>query len=45
MWWPGTIPAGATNHDIACTMDLFMTAAKLAGGAGAGRPPDRRRTT
>jgi arylsulfatase len=32
MWWPGTIPAGATNHDIACTMDLFVTAAKLAGG-------------
>jgi arylsulfatase A-like enzyme len=32
MWWPGTIPAGATDHDIACTMDLFATAAKLAGG-------------
>ena len=32
MWWPGTIPAGTTNHDIACTMDLFVTAVKLAGG-------------
>jgi arylsulfatase A-like enzyme len=32
MWWPGTIPAGTTNHDMACTMDLFVTAAKLAGG-------------
>lgn len=32
MWWPGTIPAGVTNHDMACTMDLFVTAVKLAGG-------------
>jgi arylsulfatase A-like enzyme len=32
MWWPGTIPAGVTNMDLACTMDLFVTAAKLAGG-------------
>ena len=32
MWWPGTIPAGVTNQDLACTMDLFVTAAKLAGG-------------
>ncbi|HET6575172.1 MAG TPA: sulfatase-like hydrolase/transferase, partial [Fimbriiglobus sp.] len=38
MWWPGTIPAGAVNHDIACTMDLFVTAAKL---AGAKVPADR----
>jgi arylsulfatase A len=32
MWWPGTIPADTTIHDMACTMDLFVTAAKLAGG-------------
>jgi arylsulfatase A-like enzyme len=32
MWWPGTIPAGATNQDMASTLDLFVTAAKLAGG-------------
>ena len=38
MWWPGTIPAGVTNQDIACTMDLFTTAAKL---AGAQVPADR----
>ncbi len=38
MRWPWTIPAGVTNHDLACTMDLFVTAAKL---AGAKVPDDR----
>jgi arylsulfatase A len=31
-WWPGTVPAGATTQEMACTMDLFVTATKLAGG-------------
>jgi arylsulfatase A-like enzyme len=38
MWWPGTIPAGVTNLDLTCTMDLFVTAVKL---AGAKVPDDR----
>ncbi|MFO0877713.1 MAG: sulfatase-like hydrolase/transferase [Gemmataceae bacterium] len=32
-WWPGTVPAGVTTTELACTMDLFTTAVKLAGGA------------
>jgi arylsulfatase A-like enzyme len=41
MWWPGAIPAGVTNADLTCTMDLFVTAAKLAGGkVPADRPID-----
>jgi len=31
-WWPGRIPAGRTQHQVACTMDLFTTCVKLAGG-------------
>jgi arylsulfatase A len=31
-WWPGTVPAGVTTHEMASTMDLFTTAVKLAGG-------------
>lgn len=31
-WWPGRIPAGIITHELACTMDLFTTALKLAGG-------------
>ncbi len=31
-WWPGTVPAGVTTQDLACTMDLYTTAIKLAGG-------------
>jgi arylsulfatase A-like enzyme len=37
-WWPGTVPAGAVTQDLACTMDLFTTALKL---AGAEVPRDR----
>jgi arylsulfatase A-like enzyme len=37
-WWPGTVPAGVTTHEITSTMDLFVTAIKLAGGA---LPTDR----
>lgn len=37
-WRPGTIPAGVTTQDLACTMDLFTTAVKL---AGAELPNDR----
>jgi arylsulfatase A len=40
-WWPGTVPAGSVTHDIACTMDLFATGVKLAGGTvPADRPID-----
>lgn len=31
-WWPGTIPADTTARDLACTMDLYTTAIRLAGG-------------
>ncbi len=37
-WWPGRIRAGAINHELACTMDLFTTSLKL---AGAEVPTDR----
>jgi arylsulfatase A-like enzyme len=30
--WPGRIPAGSTCLDMACTMDLFATSIRLAGG-------------
>ncbi|MFN7140701.1 MAG: sulfatase, partial [Limisphaerales bacterium] len=30
-WWPGNIPAGVINREIAGTMDLFTTALTLAG--------------
>ena len=36
--WPGRIPAGTVNLDMACTMDLFVT---LLGLAGAAAPADR----
>lgn len=39
--WPGRIPAASNCLDIACTMDLFTTAIKVAGGnIPAGRPID-----
>ncbi|RLS56581.1 MAG: arylsulfatase [Planctomycetota bacterium] len=37
-WCPGTIPAGSVQHEMACTMDLFTTFAKL---GGASVPADR----
>lgn len=37
-WWPGTIPAGTVRPDLATTMDVFMTCARL---AGAELPADR----
>ena len=37
-WWPGHIPAGRTQHQVGCTMDLFTTCLKLAGGKA---PTDR----
>jgi arylsulfatase A-like enzyme len=37
-WWPGRIRAGAANHGLACTMDLFTTSLKL---AGTNAPTDR----
>jgi arylsulfatase A-like enzyme len=40
-WWPGTIPAGVTTQELAATMDIFVTAIKLAGGeVPADRPID-----
>jgi arylsulfatase A len=32
-WWPGTVPAGVTTQEMAASMDLYVTAIKLAGGA------------
>lgn len=37
-WWPGTVPAGVTTQEMASTMDLYVTALKL---AGADVPADR----
>jgi arylsulfatase A-like enzyme len=37
-WWPGRVPAGSLCHEIASTMDLFVT---CAGFAGAKVPADR----
>lgn len=37
-WWPGHIPAGGTQHQTACNMDLFTTCITLAGGK---TPTDR----
>jgi arylsulfatase A-like enzyme len=31
-WWPGTVPAGVTTQELGSTMDLYVTAIKLAGG-------------
>ena len=31
--WPEKIPAGMVSHEMACTMDLFTTILKLAGGS------------
>jgi arylsulfatase A-like enzyme len=38
MRWPGKIPAGSVCRELACTMDLLPTLAKLAGGSA---PTDR----
>ncbi|XP_033645269.1 arylsulfatase-like [Asterias rubens] len=37
-WWPGTLPADVTNHEVISSMDLFNTAIDLAGGTP---PTDR----
>ena len=37
-WWPGTIPAATTNHELATSMDLLPTIAKF---SGAQAPVDR----
>ena len=39
MWWPGKIPAGTECDQLATTMDLLPTFARLAGG----QPPQDRR--
>lgn len=38
-WWPGTIPAGTTCDELASTLDLLPTLARLAGGEP---PADRK---
>lgn len=38
-WWPGTIPAATTCSELASTLDLLPTFARLAGGEA---PTDRR---
>ena len=38
VWWPGVIPSGVTNEELATTMDLYVTLGKL---AGAEIPQDR----
>jgi len=37
-WWPGHVPAGAVCDEVASTMDLLPTVARLAGGKA---PDDR----
>ena len=37
-WWPGRIPAGSVTHEIAATIDILPTLARL---AGAEVPQDR----
>ncbi|XP_038074615.1 arylsulfatase-like [Patiria miniata] len=37
-WWPGTVPADITNHQVISSMDLFSLAIDLAGGTP---PTDR----
>jgi arylsulfatase A len=37
-WWPGKVKAGVVNTNLACLMDVFPTALKL---AGAPLPADR----
>jgi arylsulfatase A-like enzyme len=37
-WWPGHVPTGVVTGELACTMDLFTTASRL---AGAKLPQDR----
>ncbi len=39
MWWPGTVSAGETCEELATTMDILPTFARLAGGA----PPSDRK--
>ena len=33
MWWPGTIPAGRTCNELASTIDVLPTIARLTGGS------------
>lgn len=38
MWWPGTIPAGTTCNELASTIDILPTIAKLTGA----KPPEKK---
>ncbi len=40
MWWPGKIPAGKVCHEVAASIDLLPTLAKLSGGKLSGRKID-----
>jgi arylsulfatase A-like enzyme len=39
-WWPGRIPAGVVQHEVATTLDLLPTLATLAGAPLPDRPLD-----
>ncbi len=39
-WWPGRVPAGVVQREVATTMDLFPTCAALAGAPLPARPLD-----
>jgi arylsulfatase A-like enzyme len=39
-WWPGRVPAGIVQREMATTMDLFTTCATLAGARLPDRPLD-----
>jgi len=40
MWWPNQIPAGKTCREVAASIDLLPTLAKLSGGKLSGRKID-----
>ena len=40
MWWPGTVPAGSVCHEVAASIDLLPTLAKLSDGELSGRTID-----
>lgn len=40
MWWPGKIPSGTVCREVACSIDVLPTLAKLTGGKLSGRKID-----
>ena len=45
MWWPGKVPAGTVCNELATTMDLLPTFARLADGPGRTGTPARRKAS